>query len=193
VLERLRMSIYTKNIPVIALTGNIDPILRKKVQDAGVSAYMEKPYDFDLLLAEVKKALGSPDATPRKSGSKKILIVDDEEDIRRTLEMRFKSKGYDVLTAADGEEALGKARTISPDIMLLDIMLPKIDGWAVCMKLKTDPKYKHIPIVLLSALIEKSTETEKGIELGDYLMAKPFEFEALLQQVERLLQSPRQA
>src|SRR5678816_3655739 len=81
----------------------------------------------------------------------RVLVVDDEPDLVRILQFGLKAAGYEVESASDGQEGLKKAREMKPDIILLDLMLPKLDGYKVCRLLKFDERYEHIPIIILSA------------------------------------------
>ena len=120
----------------------------------------------------------------------KILVVDDEEDIVTILRIRLKASGYEVITAADGQDALDKARHEKPDLILLDVMLPKLDGFKVCRMLKFDEQYKAIPIVLLSARTQ-DTDLEIGKQQGaDAYITKPFQHDAVLAKVKELLARP---
>ena len=118
---------------------------------------------------------------------KKILIVEDERDIVETIQFMLELEGLECLVAYDGEEALVKAKKENPHLILLDIMLPKINGYQVCRLLKSDQEYSHIPIIMLTA---KTQESDKfwGKESGadDYL-TKPFEMEKLIQKVQGYL------
>jgi DNA-binding response OmpR family regulator len=119
--------------------------------------------------------------------ARKILVVDDQENIARIVRMMLENKGYATIWAGDGAEALRLAKTEEPDLILLDVMLPKIDGFKVCRLLKFDKKYSHIPIVLLTA---KSSPGDKqtGREVGaDYYLEKPFQPVQLIQVIEQLL------
>lgn len=119
--------------------------------------------------------------------AKKILIVDDEENIVTMVEARLMGNGYDVITANDGQEGLAKARSEKPDLIILDIMLPKIDGYKVCRMLKFDEQYKHIPVILFSARTQDS-DLETGKQQGaDAYITKPFQPEALLSKIKELL------
>lgn len=97
--------------------------------------------------------------------AKKILIVDDQPDILTLLKDKFKFEGYEVLTATDGQEALKKAQEEGPDIVLLDLMLPKIDGFKVCGLLKADTRYQKIPVIMFSARAQES-DKELAKEVG---------------------------
>lgn len=121
------------------------------------------------------------------NGQKRILIVDDEEDILNVLKFRLEANNYEVLTASDGQEGLNKARTERPDLLILDLMLPKLDGYKVCRMLKFDESYKAIPIIMFTAKAQQKDE-ELGKEMGaDAYIAKPFEPEILLEKIRQLL------
>ncbi len=118
---------------------------------------------------------------------KKILLVDDEEDVLRTVGFRLQSSGYDVVTASDGMEGLEKAHSEKPDLVILDLMLPKMDGYKVCAFLKKDTRYRKIPIIMFTA---KAGDLDKklGLEVGaDAYIMKPFEPPELVEAVEKLL------
>lgn len=119
--------------------------------------------------------------------TKKILIVDDEKDIVETLSFMLKSKGFETITAYDGEEGLKKAKDEAPDIIILDVMMPKINGYKICRLLKYDAKYKNIPIIMVTA---RSQDTDKliGEETGaDEYITKPFEFSEVIETIEKYL------
>ena len=117
-----------------------------------------------------------------------VLIVDDEKSLRDALEMTFSREAYQVITAADGPEALEKARTSVPDVVLLDVMMPGMDGYEVCRKLRSHYRTRHIPVILLTA---KGTEEDKleGLEGGanDYVV-KPWTKRELVQRVRNHLE-----
>lgn len=106
--------------------------------------------------------------------SKKILIADDEEDVKVVVQLYLESKGYEIVTAFDGLDAIDKAREEKPDLILLDIMMPVLDGFAVCKKLKADPDTAGIPVIMLSAS-SHSESKQKGLDAGaiNYII-KPF-------------------
>ena len=123
--------------------------------------------------------------------AKKIFIVEDELDFLSTLRERLEFEGFVVATAVDGEEALKKIPQEKPDLILLDIMLPEMNGYQVCRELKSNPETKTIPVVVVTA---KSQESDKfwAKETGadDYL-TKPFEMEELLQKIQDNLQEDK--
>jgi DNA-binding response OmpR family regulator len=118
---------------------------------------------------------------------KKILVVDDEVDLVKTVQFSLELEGYKVLVSYNGEDALNQARKENPDLILLDIMLPKLDGYKVCRLLKFDEKYKHIPILMLTA---KTQEKDKivGMETGaDEYITKPFDMDELMEKIKTYL------
>jgi two-component system alkaline phosphatase synthesis response regulator PhoP len=120
-------------------------------------------------------------------GKNKILIVDDEVDLVETLRFPLEMEGYNVLVSYNGEDALNQARKENPDLILLDLMLPKLDGYKVCRLLKFDERYKHIPILMLTA---KTQQKDKlmGQETGaDEYITKPFEIDELMKKIKTYL------
>lgn len=119
--------------------------------------------------------------------SKKILVVDDEQDIVSMLKMRLEACGYIVVTAADGNTAYNTAKTENPDLIILDLMLPGMDGYQVCRLLKFDQKYKKIPIIMLTAKSQRE-DKDWGAKTGaDFYMTKPFEAKELLNKIKEFL------
>jgi len=117
----------------------------------------------------------------------KILIVDDELEFNTILQVRLNANGYEVVTAKDGEEGLEKVESERPDLILLDIMMPKIDGFEVCSTLKNDARYNKIPIIFLSAMAQVD-DIEMGKKMGaDDYITKPFETPELIIKIEELL------
>lgn len=116
-----------------------------------------------------------------------ILIVDDEEDILELLRYNLTKEGYQLTCVTSGEEGLKVARSASPDLVVLDLMLPGVDGLDVCKALKNDSKTKHIPVIMLSAKGEEA-DIVTGLELGadDYLV-KPFSPRVLSARVKSVL------
>ena len=119
--------------------------------------------------------------------SETVLIVDDEEYIVTSLEYVMKSAGYDVVVAYDGEQAIEKIKETGPDLLILDVMMPKLDGFEVCEKIRANPLWKSIRIIMLTAK-GRDTEREKGLSLGaDAYMTKPFSTRDILKRVAELL------
>ncbi|MBQ3642333.1 response regulator [bacterium] len=118
---------------------------------------------------------------------KKILIVDDEPDIIEILKFVLETNGYECITANDGEEGLKLAKEASPNLIILDVMMPKMNGYKISRLLKFDAKYKNIPILMLTA---RSQEGDKliGEETGaDEYITKPFQVDVVLEKVKSYL------
>jgi CheY-like chemotaxis protein len=117
----------------------------------------------------------------------KILLVEDQEMNRDMLSRRLKKRGYDVEIAVDGAEGLEKAKTASPDLILMDMSLPVIDGWEATRRLKADDETKAVPVIALTAHA-MSTDREKAMDAGcDAYETKPVELPRLLEAIEKLL------
>ena len=117
----------------------------------------------------------------------KILIVDDELDALTALKIALEAENYNVVEAADGLSAIEKVKSEKPDIVLLDLMMPEIDGIEVCKRLKSDPQHKHVPIIMLTAKGEINDKIE-GIEIGaDDYVTKPFNLNELKARIKMVL------
>ena len=118
---------------------------------------------------------------------KKILIVDDEPNIVMTLEYTFKKSNYEVFIARDGQEALDILKTNFPDVIILDIMMPMVDGFATLEQIRKDANLQHTKVMFLSAK-NKESDIEKGLALGaDAYMTKPFSIKKIKEKMEELL------
>lgn len=117
---------------------------------------------------------------------KKILVIDDEPEIVKVISLRLKANGYEVIPGTSGKEALSLTKEYSPDLVILDVMMPAPNGYKVCRMIKDNPDTKHIPVILLTA---KTSESDKfwGKEAGadEYLM-KPYNAEELLCSIKKL-------
>jgi len=120
--------------------------------------------------------------------TKKILIVDDEPDILDLSTVRLKKIGYEIIEAIDAEKALAILQNNTPDLILLDLLLPKMQGDELCKKLKSDDKFKHIPIILFTASAIRPSLPEKIKEIGaDDCILKPFDPQELLNKVKKFI------
>jgi DNA-binding response OmpR family regulator len=118
---------------------------------------------------------------------KRILIVDDEEDIVESIRFRLEFEGFECMVAFEGETALIKARGENPDLVLLDIMLPNINGYKIARLLKFDEAYKNIPIIMLTARAQKA-DIALGEETGaDEYVTKPFVMDELVNMIRKYL------
>ena len=121
-------------------------------------------------------------------GPEKIMIVEDEEGTRETWQEFFQGSGYDVFGAGDGQQALDMIRMNRPDIVLLDLRLPGLDGYQVCQRLKSDPLTSEIPVIMITAFLTGASDTVRGLEYGadDYLN-KPVDLDVLAAKVKSVL------
>ena len=119
--------------------------------------------------------------------AKKVLIVDDEIDVLRLLENRLRGSGYEVISALDGKTCLKKAASENPDLIILDVIMPKMDGFQVCQRLKKSNKTKDIPVLLLTAK-SMLDDMEKGISMGanDYVV-KPYNWDSLHAKIQKFI------
>ena len=121
--------------------------------------------------------------------ARKILVVDDERHIVRLVEINLQRAGYDVVTAYDGVEALEKVKSEKPDMLVLDVMMPRMDGFEVLGKLQSDPSTSEIPVIMLTAKAQDA-DIFKGWQSGvSSYLTKPFNPRELLTFVERIFQS----
>ena len=136
---------------------------------------------------ELRKTLsvgGSPSISAMSGPT--VLVVDDDPVIVKLLQVNFEMEGYNVITAGDGEEGLERARAENPDVMLLDVMMPKINGLQVASTLKGDATTAGIPIVLLSAKAQ-AADVQAGKAVADEYITKPFDPLELLDRVSKLI------
>ncbi|MDD5130743.1 MAG: response regulator transcription factor [Candidatus Omnitrophica bacterium] len=118
---------------------------------------------------------------------RKILVVEDEKELAKLITFHITTAGYDVLCANNGIEAMEICETENPALVVLDIMLPRLDGWQVCRRLRQDPRARNIPIIILSALSEVKDKL-KGFDLGaDDYVTKPFSPRELVVRIKRVL------
>jgi two-component system, cell cycle response regulator DivK len=117
----------------------------------------------------------------------RILLVEDNEPSRDALGRRLERRGFNVAVAVDGQDAVARAHTESPDLILMDLGLPGIDGWEATRQLKNDPATRHIPIIVLSAHVMLADRNKSLAAGADDFDSKPVRFDQLLSKIERLL------
>lgn len=121
----------------------------------------------------------------------KVMVIDDEPDIVKLVKISLEMANFEVIEALSGKECLGKAQNTVPDLFLLDIMMPEMNGYEVCQKLKAQDKTKHVPVVMLTAKGQKG-DAEQGLKVGadDYII-KPFDPYELGEQIREILQEKK--
>ena len=118
---------------------------------------------------------------------KRVLIADDEENIVTALEFLLQRRGYETRVAKNGEDALCEVESFAPDLVLLDIMMPRKSGYEVCQRMRSRPEWRHIKIIMLSAK-GRDVEVSKGVSLGaDLYITKPFSNTELVAKIDGLL------
>lgn len=117
----------------------------------------------------------------------KVLVVDDSETIRRTAEALLKKEGYEVYVAEDGFKAFSSIVDFSPDIIFLDIMMPRLDGYQVCSVIKNNKEYEHIPVVMLSSKDSIFDKARGKVSGSEVFMSKPFSKEELVNVIKEHL------
>lgn len=181
-LETLKSTADTAGIPVLILS-----IIKEKLKglDLGASDYLVKPVGHSILKATLQKILRPSDQP------KTILIVDDEEDTLQLLRERLTQEGFQTIEATNGKDALEKAALSSPDLILLDIMMPEVSGWDVMEQLQQSQETASIPVVVLSA-VRSPEDLERGHKMGaKTYLTKPFEIKELVAEVRKVVELNR--
>lgn len=122
---------------------------------------------------------------------KKILFIEDESVLQKTFDSAFKSEGYEVISALDGETGFNLAKAKKPDLIVLDMVLPKLTGFEVLKKLKETPGTKEIPVIVLTNL-ERMSDIDKALELGatTYLVKVNYSLDEVIKKVKKILEQP---
>ena len=188
VIRELRSDPDLAGIPIIILTTVIeDAAYRRYELETGVamdvSNYIEKPAPPDELLRRVSAIVDQP----------YILVADDDPDIIEAISIVLESRPYNVATARDGEQCLEMIRKRNPDLLLLDLLMPKMDGFAVIRELQSDPATAKIPVLVLTTVVEDASRRRYELETGRDMpvkayLQKPIAPEPLLLEVEKTLE-----
>jgi DNA-binding response OmpR family regulator len=123
-------------------------------------------------------------------GLGRVLVVDDDEVIRQLIAVNLNREGFDVATAVDGQDCLDKVTAIDPDVITLDIMMPRLDGWVTAMELRKNPETSHVKVVLITARAQED-DRARGLEIGvDAYLTKPFDPSEMIRIVRELAGAP---
>jgi CheY-like chemotaxis protein len=121
------------------------------------------------------------------AGAGRVLVVDDDDVIRQLITVNLELEGFDVVTAVDGQDALDKVKEARVQVITLDVMMPRLDGWETAARLRDDPDTSHIKVVLLSARAQEA-DLQRGEKIGvDAYLTKPFDPDELIDTVRRLM------
>jgi len=166
-----------KATPIIILTVKED--MREIFGMEGINDYIVKPFLMNDLVKKIDKHLKAP--------VRKILIVDDAKDSVELIEELLQLRGYKIVKAADGFEGLDINQKEKPDLVLLDVMMPKLDGYHVCRMIKFDNKYKDVAIIIVTAKTQEKDKT-LGTEVGaNEFLTKPLNSDELLSKIKKLI------
>jgi DNA-binding response OmpR family regulator len=126
-------------------------------------------------------------------GLGRVLVVDDDDVIRQLIAVNLTLEGFDVATAVDGQDCLDKVTAISPDVITLDIMMPRLDGWVTAMELRKNPATSHVKVVLITARAQED-DRNRGTQIGvDAYLTKPFDPAEMIRIVRELAGAPPSA
>lgn len=126
-------------------------------------------------------------------GLGRVLVVDDDEVIRQLIAVNLTLEGFDVATAVDGQDCLDKVTAIDPDVITLDVMMPRLDGWVTAMELRKNPQTSHVKVVLITARAQED-DRNRGLRIGvDAYLTKPFDPSEMIRIVRELAGAPPSA
>ncbi|HSO26474.1 MAG TPA: response regulator, partial [Anaerolineales bacterium] len=179
----------------ILITAYDTPGLSVSARRLGVQEYLTKPVQPEKIREIVARfladMLAQAPVEEKEQGverSAKILVADDYQDNIRLLSVRLQSEGYDYIVAKDGEEALRKAREEKPDLLLLDVNMPRKDGFEVLAELRADPEIQHIPVIMITAARIGPKDVRDGLMLGaDDYVTKPLDWRELAARIQSKL------
>lgn len=173
------------SLPVIFMAGYVAENWLKEAKKLGVKAFIPKSYEFNKALPVIQDSI--EEGKNRKNKKQTVLIVEDEEELLEALRIRIESLDVRVITAGDGWEAWRKIRGESPDLILLDIMLPRISGFKVSRLIKFELKFRKIPVIMITARGEEKDQL-LGKETGaEEYFVKPFDTKELMAKVKGYL------
>jgi CheY-like chemotaxis protein len=186
IAELLKQNPSTKNIPIVIISAIFE---KERAFKLGISDYITKPFDPSELFNSIKKIEENITGQMQK---KKILVVDDDPDISSVLALSLNEQSYNVLNAYDGLQAVAAAKREKPDMIILDLMLPEMDGFEVLKKIKSDSETMQIPIIIITG--RGDDDREKAIKLGanKYLL-KPFTVKSLLEELDKILKDEQES
>jgi CheY-like chemotaxis protein len=119
-------------------------------------------------------------------GLGRVLVVDDDEVIRRLIAVNLQLEGFEVATAVDGQDCLDRVAQINPDVITLDVMMPRLDGWEVAIRLRSSPATAHIKVVLITARAQEEDKTRGAVVGADAYLTKPFDPNEMIRVVREL-------
>ena len=174
----------TEEIPIIAISAVGSTEFINECYQEGVCAFIKKPYQEQNLFEKIEKFM----RTQRKTEKKKVLIIDEDPAEVTLLTMSLLRHGYKVLSASDGKEGVKLVLSEKPDLILSDVMMPKMSGWETFDKIKENPSWNNIPVVFLTARTDRIAKNA-GSFLGEDYIEKPFEIDELKRRIDEIINS----
>jgi diguanylate cyclase (GGDEF)-like protein len=170
-LAQLRKVPSAAKIPILALTGLIAKADELRLADAPFTDYLFKPLEPSLLVSTVRSHLPLGEYSPEKPGkNRRILVVDDESSQLKLLATYLSHLGFEVATASNGNDGLVKAREYQPDAIISDVLMPGLDGFQLCIKIRQDPELARVPILLRSNSYDQAGDKELARKVGAYAL-----------------------
>lgn len=184
VLARLRGGRYERP-RLLVLTAAESSEMREEALKQGADEFLTKPFDTKDLVCKIEALLGHP--SPRVTQRPVIFLLDDDEDFRKMLAQRLAALGYAVEQASDAGKALLLVEIAKPDIFLIDIRMPGIDGNDACHSLKNDPRLKSIPVLMVTGDTDPAQHEKARLAGADGIVTKPVDLGALRRKIEELI------
>ena len=191
VLEKIKEDTTMPKVPVVIISNSGQPVEIDRALQLGAKDYLVKAqFTPEEVMEKVKKFLGGENESKATqgngSGGKNLLIIEDDEFLRNLASRKISSSGYKVTTAADGEQAQEILKEQTPDIILLDIMLPGINGFDLLKQIRENDKLKNVPVILLSNLGQQN-DIDKGKKLGatDFMVKANFTLDEIIAKLKK--------
>ena len=196
VLEEINKDPALSSIPVLVISNSGEPVQIQKILDLNAKDFIIKAhFSPEEVIEKIAKLIGTPESTPPTSTTAQILhkkttilFIEDDITLSQIASDRLRHEGYQVYTVFDGPDGLNVAANMHPDLILLDIIMPVMNGFEVLQKLKADPKLKSIPVIIFSNLAQEK-DMARGRELGaiDFLVKANFTPALLVERIEKIL------
>ncbi len=193
VLEEMQKDISLQDIPVIVISNSGQPIEIKKILEFGVKDYIIKAqFSPEEVLKKIRKYLKQEDAVEasvnKDYSNVTLLVVEDDTFLNSLMVKRLLKEGYDVLSATDGAQALKTLGTKIPDLIILDLVMPRMNGLETLKKIKADPKYNSVSVIILSNLGQKhEIEESKNLGAEDFLVKANFTPKEITERINAIL------
>ncbi len=196
VLSSIRKASKTKDTPVIAISNTAEGDEIEKIKVLGVSDFLVKAvFDSNDVVDRVQKVLGVEEQPGQSASSnnsngktKKVLIIEDDKFLRELAAQKLEKEGFSVAGATNGQEGIDLLEKESPNVIILDLILPGMDGFEVLRKVRTESNFKTIPIIILSNLgQEEDIQKAKGLGATDYLIKAHFSFGEIIKKINEVV------